>query len=148
MRGEVRAAGVIPYTVSNGVTYFLMVKTNSKGFGDFGGKIEHNELPHEIAAREAEEESNGIFRMSDVLAKIGTNYIYIPAAKYALFFYPLSELPDPLSFGTRELHTGYPLEVVCCNSANGFNLQLHPRLVTARKLILQELRKRARCERM
>lgn len=148
MSGEVRAAGVIPYTVSKGVTYFLMVKTNDRGFGDFGGRIEHNELPHETAAREADEESNGIFPISDVLAKIGTKYIYIPASKYALFFYPLSALPDPLSFGTQELHTGYPLEVVRCNSIDGFNLQLHPRLVTVRKLILQELRKRARCRRM
>lgn len=144
-RKVVRAAGIIPYTVKNGVTYFLMVKTNSKGFGDFGGKIENNELPHEIAAREAEEESNGIFCRIDVLQKIGKEYIYIPEAKYALFFYKLPELPDPSLFGTRELHTGYSLEVVCCNSRDGFNLQLHPRLVPARKLIMRELQWFAKC---
>lgn len=148
MRNIVRGAGIIPYMVSNGVAHFLMVKTNSKGFGDFGGKIENDELPHEIAAREAEEESNGIFRRKDVLQKIGTRYIYIPAAKYALFFYQLPELPDPSLFGNIELHTGSPLEVVRCNTIDGFNLQLHPRLVTARKIIMHELRQFARCKRM
>lgn len=144
MTTVVRAAGIIPYTIKNGVTYFLMVKTNDKGFSDFGGKIEDGELPHEIAAREAEEESNGIFQKTDVLKTIGTRYLYIPAAKYALFFYPLPELPDPVLFGAQEMHTGYPLEVILCNTIEGFNLRLHPRLVTAKKIIMRELRGRAR----
>lgn len=55
-------SGVIPFTIIDNKTYFLLAKDKKTGeLGDFGGGSKKNENALETAKREFEEESKGIF---------------------------------------------------------------------------------------
>ena len=68
-----KSAGIIPYTIYNGVIYFMFqkmlnpVKKRDEGLNDFGGKkIGANETTAEIAAREFSEETSCLFYLKSV----------------------------------------------------------------------------------
>jgi hypothetical protein len=71
---NIKAAGVIPFTIINNELYFLFQRTvrpqTSKniGWNDFGGKKEQSyEDSLDIAARELSEETSCLFYLSDII---------------------------------------------------------------------------------
>lgn len=72
----IRACGILFYKKSLNNTYEFLVIYNyaRKNYEDFGGKIDRriDNSIYETAAREAEEESNGIFKKSEIIKKLYT----------------------------------------------------------------------------
>jgi hypothetical protein len=67
-----KSAGIIPYTVHNGIVYFLLqqaqypLRRKDFGWNDFGGKrISYNESTIETAAREFSEETSCLFYLKE-----------------------------------------------------------------------------------
>ena len=93
---EIRAAGVIPYTMQegHGLKFFMQDMTNGSRVGqlcDFGGRSEHDDADlFFTAARELEEETSAVFGSADEVAlrlrSEGTIRILNPTGKYVSFF--------------------------------------------------------------
>lgn len=69
------AASILPVTIYNGELYFLFGKENpmedsSKGFSDFGGRVDPGETLMETALREGSEELTGFLGNPKQLAKL------------------------------------------------------------------------------
>jgi len=82
----IRACGILFYRKNTNFEFLLINNYNRKTYEDFGGKTDDLDKSFiETAAREAEEESNGIFKKVDIIKNIGENYIYNKNFKYMLF---------------------------------------------------------------
>lgn len=69
------AASILPVTIHNGELYFLFGKENpmedsSKGFSDFGGKVDEGETIFKAALREGSEELTGFLGNQQELSKL------------------------------------------------------------------------------
>ena len=69
------AASILPVTINNGKLYFLFGKENpmedsSKGFSDFGGRVDPGETLFKTALREGSEELTGFLGDSQQLSKL------------------------------------------------------------------------------
>jgi hypothetical protein len=85
-------AGGIPYTISNGVLYFLLARDGiSKELGDFGGGVRKNELSLMAGFREFREETRGIFYGYESANDIAISLaVKDPEDKMAVIFIPVS----------------------------------------------------------
>ena len=102
---EIRAGGIILYKIENNQKQFLMIKKGDK-YEDFGGKtdIDDNTI-EETVSREADEESNGIFRKLDIIKKIKKiKPIYCKQSKYIIYFIKTDDDYICESFGNKELY--------------------------------------------
>jgi hypothetical protein len=86
-------AGVVPYTIIDGITYFLLARDRlTKELGDFGGGVKKFEYSLMAGLREWHEESRGIF--SEVCRSandIATAIAVIDKRKMAVIFVPLKK---------------------------------------------------------
>ena len=98
IRGAGEAGSILPVALHKGNIYFLFGKENSledsaKGWSDFGGGGENNDLPIDTAIREAAEESTGFLGNEDDIRKmvdkmgtypfqIGTYHVHILLIPY------------------------------------------------------------------
>lgn len=150
---QVKASGILFYTIKNGEKYFLMTETNNL-LSDIGGKIEENDLTIlDIAIREFCEEINASFFQkveNNIKEKILEliNYLknnikikkeyYIPKSKYIIF---ISYLPscimdlhnsDNNFFGNTEIAENRIRNIfwININKINEYKIQnrVHPRL--------------------
>ena len=76
-----KSAGIIPYTIHNGVLYFLLqqgqcpLRKKDSGWNDFGGKrIGTTETTAETAAREFSEETSCLFYLKEHITSTSNNY--------------------------------------------------------------------------
>jgi hypothetical protein len=112
---QVKASGILFYTIKNGQKYFLMTETNNK-LSDIGGKIEDIDLTIlDIAIREFCEEINAslfekvennikektleLIKYLKINIKIEKEY-YIPKSKYLIYIAYLS--PDIMDLHNSE----------------------------------------------
>ncbi len=150
---QVKASGILFYTIKNGKKYFLMTETNDL-LSDIGGKIEENDLTIlDIAIREFCEEINAsLFEKVENNFKEKTlelmNYLrsnikidieyYIPKSKYIIF---IAYLPpeimdlhnsDKNFFGNFEIAENRFRNIFWINKNKIFkykkNNRIHPRL--------------------
>lgn len=111
---EIKAGGVIFYHIdSENHLKFLMIKNRGK-YEDFGGKTEKvDTCIEDTISREVDEESNSIFKKSDVKKGLKNNSsIYTNNSKYLLYFYKL-DTDDYTSemFGDIETYENIPRTV-------------------------------------
>jgi len=111
---EIKAGGVIFYHIdSENHLKFLMIKSRGK-YEDFGGKTEKvDTCIEDTVSREVDEESNSIFKKSDVKKCLEKNSpIYTNNSKYLLYFYELDN-DDYTSemFGDKEIYENIPRTV-------------------------------------
>lgn len=127
----IRAAGIIPYFTDddNLVTHFLMINKDGV-YEDFGGKTDSTDgTVYETAVREAEEESNGVLKRSELASNIfGANTYISQNSKYVVFFVPVQCMYNPEIFGKREEHDGIDRTVEWLTSDELLSRDLHPRL--------------------
>ena len=108
----VKAGGVIFYHIDGMNINFLMINNRDK-YEDFGGKTDPKDSNYEeTVAREVEEESNNIFKKTDILKKIKNMVpIYTKHSKYLLYFIEIDKLLDPVKFGDCEIYENFPRTV-------------------------------------
>lgn len=101
---QITSAGITPYIFEDDCIYLLLIKKNDI-YEDFGGKTEFiDNSIYDTAAREAEEESNGIFSR-DVIDNLLPNAPYFyNRQKYISYFIKLNEKYDISLFGDIEIH--------------------------------------------
>lgn len=132
------AAGIIFYkNIPNCEGSVLMIKTIKKNvtgieycFEDFGGKTELTDNSIKFTAcREAEEESNGIFKKEMLLKKL-KYATYFSYSKYVLYFININSIDfDPeQQFGDKENHTGIERYVEWITITDLNKVRLHPRI--------------------
>jgi len=113
---EIKAGGVMFYTYDKKSRdlKFLMIKNRNR-YEDFGGKTDKVDLSiEETVAREVEEESNGIFKKSDIIDRIKDKKpIYTKNSKYLIYFCKLkkNENYNADIFGDREFYENVPRTV-------------------------------------
>jgi hypothetical protein len=103
MENNITAGGVLLY--DSNLNFFMIV--SSRGYEDFGGKIDENDKDiYDCVAREAYEESNGIFNKSSIKRRIKkVKPIYNKKSKYLLFVIPMTKKEENISekdFGKME----------------------------------------------
>lgn len=114
---QITSAGIIFYKDDN----ILLINNKDRNmYEDFGGKVELGDANiMETAAREAEEESNGIFNYNYLLNKLNNKkFIYIDHSKYAVFFIPVKQKIDIDKFGKKEEYCGVNRTVEWINYSN------------------------------
>jgi hypothetical protein len=139
---EIRAGGVLFYKKNQNMTgefetYLLMIRNRGK-LEDFGGCTDDVDKDiYDTISREVEEESNLIFKRSDIKSRIEKCVpVIIEKSKYMLFFVSLTESEEKLTeaqFGTREIHDNIERTVEWINAEklqddNFFNNELNYRL--------------------
>ena len=104
---EIRAGGVTFYRVNceTNEPEFLMIKYMGN-YEDFGGKTDKvDNCIEDTVAREADEESNGIFNQREVFkilkSRSGT---YCKHSKYIVYVCKTCKKYNPVDFGDREYH--------------------------------------------
>ena len=116
---ELRAGGLIYYKFNEKTNEydFLLIKCNNK-YEDFGGRTDMcDKCIEDTVAREAEEESNKIFKKKDVYKKIvdpsfsNNKKLYTKYSKYIVYLIETNKNYDPIKFGTMELHDNIPRTV-------------------------------------
>ena len=113
---EIKAGGVMFYTYDKKSRdlKFLMIKNRNR-YEDFGGKTDSEDSSiEETIAREVEEESNGIFKKTDILDRIKDKKpIYTKNSKYLIYFCKLkkNENYNTDIFGDREFYEDIPRTV-------------------------------------
>ena len=102
----IRAGGLIYYKFKNNKLQFLLIKCNNV-YEDFGGKTDKvDESFEDTIAREAREESNGIFEEDEILMEIcEKNLAYYKKSKYIVSLLETKKEYDPTDFGDIEHHT-------------------------------------------
>lgn len=131
---EIKAGGILFYiydTKDNNKLKFLLIKSRNL-YEDFGGRTDTADSSiQETVCREADEESNNIFKKEELINNIkDTESIYIPWTKYVLYFVELNELINPILFGTKENHDNIERTVewidydVLINNAKSLNFRL------------------------
>lgn len=109
----IRAGGFIYYRVNDyNEPEFLMIKYRGR-YEDFGGKTDAcDTCIEDTVAREADEESNGIFKKKEILRilkkKVGT---YCRHSKYIVYICKSNKNFNPEDFGEREYHDNIPRTV-------------------------------------
>ncbi len=111
---EIRAGGLLLYRYETDMDEpeFLMIKAWGK-YEDFGGRTDmiDNSIEDTIC-READEESNGILPMKDMLQLIENKEpAYCPKSKYMVYVVKINQKYDPTTFGDWEIHDGIPRTV-------------------------------------
>jgi hypothetical protein len=106
-QNQIRAGGIIFYKYNKETCEpdFLMIKCKKK-YEDFGGKTDAvDKCIEETVAREAQEESNNIFKKNEVLKKLKTHIgAYCKFSKYLVFICRTDIEYDPKKFGDYEQH--------------------------------------------
>lgn len=104
---ELRAGGLIFYKINkdNHEPEFLMIKCCGK-YEDFGGKTDSQDNSIiDTVSREAEEESNGIFKKKRVKGLIKNRPgSYCKHSKYIVYVCKAKRDYDPAEFGEKEYH--------------------------------------------
>jgi hypothetical protein len=150
---EVKASGLLFYTIKNGEKFFLMTETNNL-LSDIGGKIEESDLTIlDIAIREFCEETNACFfqkvennfeeKIKELINYLKTNIkiekeYYFPKSKYFIF---ISYLPPCIMdlhnsidnfFGNTEIAENRIRKIFWINKKNIFKYKydnmVHPRI--------------------
>ena len=112
INNELRAGGLIYYKLNKLTNEydFLLIKSNNK-YEDFGGRTDMcDKCIEDTVAREAEEESNNIFKKDDIYKIIidqsfpNNKKLYTKYSKYIVYLVETDECYDPIKFGTIEYH--------------------------------------------
>lgn len=103
----IRAGGVLLYKRVEDTTKFLFIyDVDKKRYEDFGGKSDPDDATYQImCAREAEEESNGIFQQDNLISRM-VDGTYI-SCKYVVFLIETDVDYNPADFGEYELHENH-----------------------------------------
>jgi len=143
---EIRAGGLLLYRYADDMEEpeFLMIKTRGK-YEDFGGRtdIVDNSIDDTIC-READEESNGILKTTEVRELIKDQKpIYTSESKYLIYIIKTPNQYNPIDFGTTELHDGIARTVEWIKLSKlldrkFINKSLHVRLIF--KLFFEHIR--------
>ena len=133
---EIRAGGIIYFRYNSKINdvEFLMIKCNDK-YEDFGGKTDKIDMSiEETVAREAEEESNNIFKKENTMNSIGKcKIVYTRNSKYIVYLIKTNEDYKCEEFGDKEIYENIPRTVEWISSSKlldpeFINTKLHIRL--------------------
>ena len=140
-----RAGGILFYKYSRDIADFELLMMYTRGqFEDFGGCTDEQDNDIiDTVTREAEEESNGVFKREELKERlVGIEPIYVKLGKYALYCVELTQYYDPALFGDMELHDNISRTVKWIPYENfnnpEFIKKLHFRL--NQQIILQHLK--------
>lgn len=132
---EIKAGGIIFYRVNRKNIEFFLIKTEwRKQYEDFGGKTDIKDKDiWETACREADEESNGIFKKKDLYKYIKNQIgLYTIKSKYIFFFYEIKDMNlHSKDFGNLEFCENVKriVEIIQLNDILNKKINLHDRLI-------------------
>lgn len=109
---KICASGVILYRIINNELQLLLMTYNNI-YEDLGGRSQMSDIDiYHTAAREVDEESNGLINKNSILNRITTSkYVISGTCKYMLFIIKANDQEmalDKEQFGNREIHDDIP----------------------------------------